>query len=262
MPVITLLTDFGSKNGFTGVLKGVIWKIAPGTDIADITHEITPQNIMEGAIALWRAVPFFPAGTIHVAVVDPGVGTARRAIAAQIGDQYCVGPDNGIFTPLMEQAESKGQAVKIFHLDHPEFWLPEVSNTFHGRDIFAPVAAHLAAGVPIEKIGTLIHDPVRLAMPKPVNTGHGWQGQVVLIDIFGNIATNLSGDLVRDKQNVTIRIGGESIQGLVQSYGDRASGEIVALIDSENFLEVAVVNGNGAQKIGVAVGDQVELVYL
>jgi S-adenosyl-L-methionine hydrolase (adenosine-forming) len=262
MPFITLLTDFGSKNGFTGVLKGVIWKIAPDTQIADITHEITAQNIMEGAIALWRAAPFFPAGTIHVAVVDPGVGTARRPIAAQVGDHYFVGPDNGIFTPLMEEAESKQQGVKVFHLDNPKYWLPKVSNTFHGRDIFAPVAGHLAAGVPIGKIGTLINDPVRLVMPHPVRTERGWQGQVVLIDIFGNIATNLSGDLVRNKPNVMIQIGGERIQGLVKSYGERPPGEVVALVDSENFLEVAVVNGNGAQKAGAAIGDPVELVYL
>jgi S-adenosylmethionine hydrolase len=262
MPIITLLTDFGSKNGFTGVLKGVIWKIAPDTHIADITHEITPQNIMEGAIALWRAAAFFPTGTIHVAVVDPGVGTARRPIAAQIGDQYFVGPDNGIFTPIMEQAESKGQGVKVFHLVNPEYWLTEVSNTFHGRDIFAPVAAHLAAGVLLEKMGTPVKDPIRLAMPQPVRTERGWQGQVVLIDIFGNIATNLSGDLIKNKPNVMIHIGGERIQGLVKSYGERTSGDVVALVDSENFLEVAVVNGNGAQKIEATIGDLVELVYL
>lgn len=261
MPIITILTDFGSKNGFTGVLKGVIWKIAPDTHIADITHEITPQNIMEGAIALWRAAAFFPAGTIHVAVVDPGVGTARRPIAAQIGDQYFVGPDNGIFTPIMEQAESKGQGVKVFHLVNPEYWLPEVSHTFHGRDIFAPVAAHLAAGVLIEKMGTPVKDPIRLVMPQPVRTDRGWQGQVVLIDIFGNIATNLSGDLIKNKPNVLIHIGGERIQGLVKSYGERTPGDVVALVDSENFLEVAVVNGNGAQKIEATIGDPVELVY-
>jgi S-adenosylmethionine hydrolase len=262
MSIITLLTDFGLKNGFAGVLKGVIWNIAPDSHIADITHEITPQNIMEGAIALWRAAVFFPAGTIHVAVVDPGVGTARRPIAAQIGDQYFVGPDNGIFTPLMEQAESKGQAVKVFQLDNPKYWLPEVSHTFHGRDIFAPVAGHLAAGVLLDKTGTPVKDPVRLVMPQPVRTERGWRGQVVLIDVFGNIATNLSGNLIKNKPNVMIHIGGESIQGLVKSYGERAPGEVIVLVDSENFLEVAVVNGNGAQKLQAAIGDIVELVYL
>ena len=224
MPVITLLTDFGSKNGFASVMKGVIWKIAPDSQIADITHEITPQNIMEGAIALWRAAVFFPTGTIHVAVVDPGVGTARRPIAAQIGDQYFVGPDNGIFTPLIEQAESKRQAIKIFQLDNPRYWLPEVSNTFHGRDIFSPVAAHLAAGVLLDQMGSPIDDPVRLVMPQPVRTESGWRGQVVLIDIFGNIATNLSGNLIKNKPNVMIQIGKESIDGLVRSYGDAYTG--------------------------------------
>jgi len=261
MPIITLLTDFGLKNGFTGVLKGVIWGIAPEVQIADITHEINPQNIMEGAIALWRAAAFFPAGTIHVAVVDPGVGTSRRPIAAKIDNQYFIGPDNGIFTPLMQQAESKGLEINIYQLDNPEYWLPEVSQTFHGRDIFSPVAAHLAAGVPLEKMGTQVYDPVRLAMPQPIRIEHGWRGEVVLIDVFGNIATNLGADLVREQQNVTLHIAGNTIQGLVKSYGERLPGDVVALVDSENFLEVAVVNGNGAQKLKVAVGDPVELVY-
>jgi S-adenosylmethionine hydrolase len=195
-------------------------------------------------------------------VVDPGVGTTRRPIAAQIGDQYYVGPDNGIFTPLMELAETKGQEIKVIHLDNPKYWLPEVTNTFHGRDIFSPVAAHLAAGVPLEKMGKQIKDPVRLVMPQPVRTERGWRGQVVLIDAFGNIATNLSGDLIKKKPNVMIHIGGERIQGLVKSYGERTPGEVVALVDSENFLEVAVVNGSGAQTIQAVIGDPVELVYL
>jgi S-adenosylmethionine hydrolase len=262
MTVITLLTDFGLKNGFTGVLKGVIWKIAPQAQIADITHEITPQNIMEGAIALWRAATFFPSGTIHVAVVDPGVGTSRRPIAAQVGDQFFVGPDNGIFTPLIEQAELHGQPVRVYHLDQSQFWLSEVSNTFHGRDIFSPVAAHLAAGTPIEQMGTQINDPVRFPLPRPVRTERGWRGQVMLIDHFGNIATNLEDELVTGVQNVALEIAGISILGLVRSYGDRTPGDVVGLIDSEGFLEVAEVNGNAAQSLRVAVGDPVELVTL
>jgi hypothetical protein len=260
MSVITLLTDFGSKNGFTGVLKGVIWKIAPQAQIADITHEITPQNIMEGAIALWRAATYFPSGTIHIAVVDPGVGTSRRPIAARINDQYFVGPDNGLFTPLMEQAERHGQPVSVYHLNKPQYWLPEVSNTFHGRDIFSPVAAHLAAGIPIDELGTQIDDPVRLVMPRPVRLDSGWRGEVVLIDVFGNIATNLAAEHVSEIDHETLRIAGRTIKGLVKSYGDREPGAIVALIDSEGFLEVARVNGNAAQTLQVKVGDLVELV--
>jgi S-adenosylmethionine hydrolase len=259
MTVITLLTDFGSKNGFTGVLKGVIWKIAPQAQIADITHEITPQNIMEGAIALWRAASFFPAGTIHVAVVDPGVGTSRRPIAACIGDQYFVGPDNGLFTPSMEQAERLGHQVKVYRLDKPQYWLPDVSKTFHGRDIFSPVAAHLAAGTPIDQMGSLIDDPVRLVMPQPVRTDTGWHGQIVLIDVFGNIATNLAGELVKTAEKVAMRIAGRTVDGLVHSYGEREPGDVVALIDSEGYLEVAEVNGNCAHTLQVAVGDSVEL---
>jgi len=262
MTIITLLTDFGSKNGFSGVLKGVIWKIAPDVHIADITHEITPQNIMEGAIALWRAAVYFPAGTIHVAIVDPGVGTSRRSLAARIGDQFFVGPDNGLFTPLLEQAEQAGQPVTIIHLTNPQYWLAEVSNTFHGRDIFSPVAAHLAVGIPLEKMGTPINDPVRLRMPQPIKIPGGWRGQVVLIDIFGNIATNLNADLVKKNTNVVLKIASRSIQGLVKSYGEGKAGDVVALVDSENFIEVAVVNGNGAQNLGVTIGERVELQFL
>lgn len=262
MTVITLLTDFGSKNGFSGVLKGVIWTIAPDVHIADITHEITPQNIMEGAIALSRAATFFPAGTIHVAIVDPGVGTSRRPLAAHIGDQYYVGPDNGLFTPLLEQAEQKGQPVTIIQLTNPQYWLAEVSQTFHGRDIFSPVAAHLAIGISLEKMGSAINDPVRLLLPKPEKISGGWRGQVVLIDIFGNIATNLNAHLIKDNKNVLIKIANKSIQGLVNTYGDRHAGDVVALVDSENFIEVAVVNGHGAQSLGVTIGEPVELLFL
>jgi S-adenosylmethionine hydrolase len=262
MAIITLLTDFGSKNGFSGVLKGVIWKISPDARITDLTHEISPQNILEGAIALWRAAPYFPSGTIHVAIVDPGVGTSRRSIAARIGDQYFVGPDNGLFTPLVEQAEMTGQPVKFIHLDDPQYWLPVVSNTFHGRDIFSPVAAHLARGIPLEELGSPMDDPVRLTMPQPVKVKKGWNGQVMLIDHFGNIATNLSRDLTRGKKELVITIAGKTIHGLTNTYGEQQAGDLIALVDSENYIEVATVNGNGAKTLGVAVGDPVELRYL
>lgn len=259
MRVITLMTDFGSKNGFAGVLKGVIWKIAPDVQIADITHEIAPQNIMEGAIALWRAAPYFPDGTIHVAVVDPGVGTTRRPMAARIADQYFVGPDNGVFTPLLEQAEQTSQPISLIHMNKPQYWLPEVSSTFHGRDIFSPAAAHLANGVALTDLGEPFTDPVRLSLAQPVRIPGGWRGQVILIDIFGNIATNLRADLVKDHAACQIQLAGHVVQGLVTTYGERKPGDLVALVDSENFIEVAVVNGNGAQKLGIVVGEPVEI---
>ncbi|MGB9641528.1 MAG: SAM hydrolase/SAM-dependent halogenase family protein, partial [Anaerolineales bacterium] len=147
MSVITLTTDFGLKDGNVGAMKGVIWKIAPSAQIADISHLISPQNVTEAALVIYRAARFYPPGTIHMVVVDPGVGTDRRPIAGLIGDQYVVGPDNGVFTRMMLAAESLGKPMRFVHLNRPEFWLPQVSYVFHGRDIFAPAAAHLAAGM-------------------------------------------------------------------------------------------------------------------
>ena len=173
MPILTLTTDFGTKDGFVGTLKGVIWSICPAAQIADISHEISPQNVLAGAFALWRAYPFFTEGTVHVAVVDPGVGTSRRPIAARLGGHTFVGPDNGLFTPMLDNAEKKGWRLEIVHLTNEKYFLPDVSRTFHGRDIFAPVAAHLANGVPLADLGSAITDQVRLYMAKPEKTAPG-----------------------------------------------------------------------------------------
>src|SRR5512137_720462 len=153
MPLITLTTDFGLKDGFVGTMKGVIWSICPSAQIADISHAIAPQNVLEGALVLWHAHAFFPPGTVHVAVVDPGVGTRRRPLAARIGEHFFVGPDNGLFTPEYEEAEKNGWLLEIVHLTNEKYFLPQVSRTFHGRDIFAPAAAHLADGVRLGELG-------------------------------------------------------------------------------------------------------------
>jgi hypothetical protein len=255
-----LTTDFGLKDGFVGVLKGVIWGICPQAQIADITHSIAPQNVMEGALALWRAAPFFPAGSVHVAVVDPGVGTKRRPIAARLGNQFYVVPDNGLLTPLWQEAEKAGAAVEFVHLDQPQYWLSDVSHTFHGRDIFAPVAAHLANGVPLREVGTVITDPVRLAMLQPEPIPGGWRAHIRIVDVFGNLATDLPAEQVANPGAVTVRVLGREIDGIVPSYGHRQPGELVALVDSENYVEVAIVNGSAAQFLGAKVGDVVEIV--
>lgn len=259
MPVITLTTDFGDKDGFVGVLKGVIWGISPTAQIADITHAITPQNILEGALALSRAVPFFPPGTIHVAVVDPGVGTERRPAAARLGDYFFVGPDNGLFTPMVKEAQHLNQIVEFVHLDKPGFWLPHVSRTFHGRDIFAPVAAHLAQGVTFSDLGTPFDDPILLELPKPIRTLNGWTTHVTIIDIFGNVTTDLLANQIGNFEEVVFTLRGKTITGLVDSYGWRKKGELVALVDSEGFIEIAVVNGSAARELGVELGDVVEV---
>ena len=165
MSIITLLTDFGNRDGFVGSMKGVIWGLAPQVQIADLTHEIEPQNVREGALILASCVPFFPPGTVHIAVVDPGVGTSRRPLAARLGSQYFVGPDNGLITFWLESAMNSHQKIQLIHLDKPQFWLGEISSTFHGRDIFAPVGAHLANGIAIQSLGSPLDDPRESPFP-------------------------------------------------------------------------------------------------
>jgi S-adenosylmethionine hydrolase len=261
MSVITLTTDFGSSDHEAGVLKGVIWKIAPQVNIADLSHEVTPYDMTEAALLLWRAVPYFPAGTIHVAVIDPGVGTSRRAIAAHIGSQYFVGPDNGIFSLVQNQAEQNEQPADFVNLNEPIYWLPEISNVFHGRDIFAPVAAHLAVGVPFGSLGLAINDPVRLKFPTPVPTQNGWEGQVIHIDHFGNLSTNINQRHLGKSKEVLIKIKGTYITGLVSTFGERPSGTLIALVDSSGSLAISVVNGNAAQLLDTTLGDLIELQF-
>ena len=261
MPILTLTTDFGLKDGNVGVIKGVIWRIAPLAQIADLSHLISPQNIAEAALILARSAPYFPTGTIHVVVVDPGVGTSRRPVAAQLGEQFYVGPDNGALTLLLEQAESQGAPTTFVHLDRLEYWLPEISHVFHGRDIFAPVAGHLAAGAPLQEIGTPIYDPMRLSIPKPEQTPHGWQGQVIHIDHFGNISTNLLRQHLGPTTDVVVHLGGVRIQGLVNTFGERPPGSLIALFGSTGNLLVSLVNGSAALRLDARVGDPVEVIF-
>jgi S-adenosylmethionine hydrolase len=259
-PLITLTTDFGAQDAFVGTMKGVIWSICPGARIADLSHGVPPQDIRAGAQVLGRAAPYFPAGTVHVAVVDPGVGTARRPIALRLGSQYCVGPDNGIFTPLLLDSVERGGTAEFVALDNPAFWLPNVSHTFHGRDIFAPVGAHLANGVSLAELGTHISDLVWLPMPRPQRNGQGWVAHVTMIDRFGNLTLDLRAYQLPPDSRVLFRINGAEIQGMVDSYGQRSPGEVIALVDSADFVEIATVNGSAADDLKASVGDVVEVV--
>jgi S-adenosylmethionine hydrolase len=259
MTVISLTTDFGTGDHEAGVLKGVIWKIAPVVHIADLSHDISPHDILEAGLLLWRAEPYFPDGTIHVAVVDPGVGTSRRGIAAHLGSQYFIGPDNGLLTLLLARAEVNNLTTSFVHLDRPEYWLPEVSNVFHGRDVFAPVAAYLASGTLFNALGTSINDPVRLEIPKPTPIPGGWLGQVIHIDHFGNLSINLNASHLKNTKEVTFNIKGEQIAGLVSTFGERPIGTLVALFDSSGLLAISVVNGSAAQALNARVGDKVEV---
>jgi S-adenosylmethionine hydrolase len=265
MIVITLMTDFGIKDGNVGVMKGVIWGICPTAQISDLSHMIQAQNIREAGYILARSAPYFPKGTIHVVVVDPGVGTARRPMAARIGDWFYVGPDNGTITVWLERARQEGWETEFVELNRNQYWLHEISHVFHGRDIFSPVAAHLANGVALYELGTPFTDPVRLNLPTPEKTERGWRGEVIHIDHFGNVSTNIRveqlGDSLNRKGNVLIHLNGVEIKGMVDTFGERAAGELVALIGSTGNLGIAVVNGTAQQRLGTKVGDEVDIVF-
>lgn len=264
MTVITLMTDFGIKDGNVGVMKGVIWGICPTTQISDLSHMIQAQNIREAGYILARSVPYFPKGSIHVVVVDPGVGTERRPMAAQIGDWFYVGPDNGTITVWLERAKQEGWRTEFIELNRSQYWLQNVSHVFHGRDIFSPVAAHLANGVSLSELGSSFDNPVLLELPKPEKIEHGWRSEVIHIDHFGNISTNIRvenlGDAMNHKENISVRLNGIEINGMVDTFGERAVGELIALMGSTGNLGIAVVNGSAQQRLGTKVGDRVEVV--
>ena len=259
MTLVTLTTDFGLKDGNVGVMKGVIWRFAPQVQIADISHLITAQNVPEAALVLRRSVPFFPQGSIHVLVVDPGVGTSRRPLAARLGKQFFVGPDNGAVTLLLEYTEDRGEPTTFVHLDRPEFWLPDVSHVFHGRDIFAPAAGHLAAGTPLDELGTIIDDPVRLQLPRPEHIPMGWRGEIIHIDHFGNIASNLYRELLEGEFDATVHVCGVNIDGMVSTFGERPPGTLVSLFGSTGNLLVCEVNGSAANRLNARIGDVLEV---
>ncbi|HUG34283.1 MAG TPA: SAM-dependent chlorinase/fluorinase [Anaerolineales bacterium] len=265
MPVITLMTDFGIKDGNVGVMKGVIWGINPSVQISDLSHMIQPQNISEASYILARSAPYFSNGTVHVVVVDPGVGTRRRPMAAQIGDWFYVGPDNGTITGLLERAQDSGWQTHFVELNRTQYWLPEVSSVFHGRDIFSPVAAHLANGVSLDELGVPFNDPVRLTVRSPKKIDGGLCGEVIHIDHFGNIASNIKvehlGAALGMKENILVRLNGTEIRGLVNTFGDRNEADVVALMNSTGFLSVAVVNGNAAAALGVKTGDEILVTF-
>lgn len=263
-PIITIMTDFGLRDGYVGVMKGIILGIAPEAHIVDITHLVSPQNVSEAAITFNRSAPYFPEDTIHICVVDPGVGTARRPIAARIGAQRFVGPDNGIITLLLAHARREGWPVEIVHLDQPRYWRAEISNVFHGRDIFAPVAAHLAASrdIALTDVGSPMDDPVLLPLALPERTDDGLRGAIAHIDHFGNVATNVRVEDMAGLGDVIVRACGAEVRGLSRTFGERAPGELIAFFSSHGELALAVVNGNAGQRLGARVGDPVEVVCL
>ena len=256
-PIMTLLTDFGDRDGYVGIMKGVIVNICPEARLIDLTHTIPPQNIPAARFTLLNAHPYFPAGTVHLVVVDPGVGTARRAIALQTPRGYLVGPDNGVLSGVIDQAET----VQAVELTATTYWRsPQLSHTFHGRDVFAPAAAHLAAGVKLQELGKII-DPntlSRIAIPQPQITKDRIAGSVQYIDHFGNIITTIPATAM-GSQPWIMRVGAVEMP-VGQTYGDVEIGHAIALIGSHGWVEIAV-NGSSAQaRLRLAIGDEVQLI--
>jgi S-adenosylmethionine hydrolase len=248
-PTLTLTTDFGLSDHYVGAMKGVILSICPRAQIADISHEVTPYQIAEGAYLLAQAYRCFPKGTVHVAVVDPGVGSTRRAILLEAAGQFFVGPDNGIFAMVTAREKYKARAIsnaRYFH--HP------VSQTFHGRDVFAPVAAHLAAGTPAARMGNVIRDLTPLDFEFD-----GLVGRVLHIDRFGNIVTNLRAN-VFDGRAAALRIGRTTVSTFAVNYADVPRGRLFLIEGSSGFLEVSMNQGSAARKIACKTGAAVRLV--
>ncbi len=298
MPLVTLTTDFGITDGYVGTMKGVILSIASNTRLVDISHRIAPQNVRQAAYVIYASYPFFPAHTVHLVVVDPGVGSLRRPVALRTPAGVFVGPDNGVFSYVV----AREPVEALIELADPRYHLPQVGHTFHGRDIFAPVAAHLAAGVPITALGPAVCDPVTLPPPRleaAANAAAGAaagsvRGEVLHIDHFGNAVTSIgllrwsgggeAGDellldpafrgmrgagqelgeqacLRFEAGRATVLVAGREIVGLCRTFAQVERDCVLALVGSSGHLEISVREGNAARRLGLRLGDVIELYY-
>jgi len=251
--IVTLTSDFGTKDGFVGAMKGVILSLAPEASVVDITHEVPPQSVWDAAFALEASCPYFPEGTVHVAVVDPGVGGERRALIFRTGRYFLVGPDNGVFSLLLKREPP----MRVVSMENRELMLPEVSNTFHGRDVFAPAAAHLVRGVPLDSFGPEVEDWVNLHLPEPEVRGDLVLGKVVHTDRFGNLVTNIKMEhLPFPPEGAVVRAGGVTTK-IYPVYSSVPKGVPLALFGSGGRLEVAVREGSAHRTLEVGEGDEV-----
>lgn len=255
--LVSLTTDFGD-GAYVGALRGSILQVAPDTRIVDVTHHVPAHDVVQGAIALLAAAPYFPRGTVHVCVVDPGVGTARRPVVVEADGMLFVGPDNGVLMPAAERMGFR----RALLLDKPEFWRTRVSPVFHGRDIFGPVAAHLARGVDPSRVGTKVDDPVRLDFGHPKRGADGaLDAKVLTIDSFGNVTTNVpEPDAPPAGTRVSAEAGSRrATVPMRKTYGEASVGEDVLLVGSSGFVELAVSRGRADERWGLRAGDGLKL---
>lgn len=261
-PIITLTSDFGLNDHFIGTMKGVILDIVPDAEIVDICHSVQAFDVLDGALTISQAYTYFPPATVHVVVVDPGVGTSRRPIIATSERHHFVAPDNGVLSLIYAREER----MRVVHVTSEHYFLQPLSNTFHGRDIFAPVAAYLAKGVENEKFGEEISDFVRFNAPRPkLVDGHTLRGVILKVDRFGNLITNFTAQeapALFSEQSPAFKmvVGKREITELKTAYGEGAPGEMFAILGSMGYIEIAANRGAAAQMLGVGKGSEVNLV--
>lgn len=257
-PIVTLTTDFGTSDHLVGAMKGVILNINPAARIVDMNHSVVPYDILDGALSLANAYTYFPPRTIHIVVVDPGVGTERRPILVSGEKQFFVAPDNGVLSMIYER-----EACTVRHITAEHYFLNPVSPTFHGRDIFAPTAAWLSKTLQTEAFGEAVTDFVRFTMPKAKANGQGVKGVVLRVDAFGNLMTNLKAEDIPigalGGGEIKIAVGGKQVLKFAQTFASGNPGEAIAVLGSAGYVEIAVNRGNAARTLGVNRGAEVTL---
>jgi len=257
-PLVTLTTDFGAGSPYVAAMKGAVLAVNPSAQLVDLSHTLPPQDLRSCSFFLRSCVPYFPAGTLHVVVVDPGVGTERALLCVETGSQLLLVPDNGCWTEL---ACNLPRPPRVVTLAERRYWRSEVSPTFHGRDILAPAAGHLSRGVLPQQLGPPATKWVELKLPEPRLTSELLKGEVLFVDDFGNLLTNLPGDVYLScrERIKEVLVGGRAVTRQVRTYGDASAGELVVLVASAGIVEVAVVQGNAADLLGATVGTPIRV---
>ena len=266
-PVISLTTDFGLSDPFVGVMKGIIAGICPSANVIDVTHAVPAFNLLEGALAIWQAWRYFPAQTVHVVVVDPGVGSARQAVVAHMRDAWFIAPDNGVLTLVEREIRRDGSAIRCWQISNPKYMLPKQSNTFHGRDLFAPAAAHLTTqiergAVAPETFGAEIEGLIQLPVPEPIHKSDGSiEGVILKSDKFGNLLTNLAAkDLPDDLAGFSVEIGSWCITRFCHFYAEAEPDDLFAIVGSSGLLEIAMNRGSAKESTGMDAGTRLRLI--
>jgi len=255
--LITFTTDFGLSDHFVGVMKGVVAGIAPAARVIDISHDVAPYNVTEAAFVIAEAWPYFPKRTVHVVVVDPGVGSARRPILAEAGGHFFIAPDNGVLSMVFDAAPHKVRVIS-----NTRFMRRDISRTFHGRDIFAPAAAHLAKGAQAATFGKLIHDYIRAGIARPARLGpNSWRGTILKVDRFGNLITNFAASEFEgiNARPFEMRAGAQRVHRLALTYAETEVGDLSVIVGSSGYLEIAANQTSAATILGCSAGAPVEL---